>query len=150
MYRLEIVEALKNIKPGRYFHIEYQKAIPTKAGTIIRTTKTVVRYGVQYTNMKSVSKSTGSAELPNWLRWDEYKPYFLKYVGGDASKKGTTYLRVSLTKGRHKEHISYSVDGLPIDDSMSPGVVELLNKVNKGHPTSVMNINIDNIIKIGR
>lgn len=153
MNRVQVARALRDIKKGAYFNIEYQKVIKKVAGyDIVRTTKIVARYGISYTHMKCVGKSEGTTKLPEWLEWDDKKSYLLHYIGKDKSKKDNLYLRVSLSKSpKHIPKSEYTVDGKILDDSVHPGLLKKLNEMDsRSHPDSVMHINIDNITKIGK
>lgn len=154
MTKDEVVAAVEPRRKGAYVNLEYEKVIPTKEyGLVRRITNVVVRTKIGYTAMKCVAKSSGTAKLPGWLEWDPEHNYLLNYIGDNEEKKGSVYLRVSLSQSAcHNRKVKYICGGrtLSIKRKKDKEKISKLETINLGHPTSVMNIDIKNILKIGK
>ena len=133
---------LKN-KKGAYQKLIY---MTTLSKGRMRVTKTTVRLGVKYNKIKAAAASELSLTKLPWGEWDKDFPLYL------INHNGETYLRCSLSfSPAHKKEEAYYDKGdmsvINLEDLSSISKDELI-KENKGHPTSVFNVNIKNIIKL--
>lgn len=122
---------MKDHRKGTYHHLVYKKDLSEKC---TRITKTIVRFGCEYSHMNG--SPTNGGGLP-YGDWEEGYSTFL------INNKGNIQLRCALSKGKYhkKEDLYLDSDLNEIESSEVP-------KEKRGHPTQVFNVKIENIIKM--
>lgn len=146
LQRAYLVEQLKNYHKGSYIKLCYKKTLSIPGvyeDKCYRIVDSVVRLGINYTNLSTTAKSIGSTKLP-WGTWDKRCPFFI--INGED-----TYLRCNLSKSpkHHKEEEYFDANNkhLTLTD-LSEEVADKLEKANKGTPVSVFTLNINKILSI--
>ncbi len=136
-----VINQAQSKRKGTYTPLIYKTIITLGGEKVMRITKTNVRIGISYSNMKnSLPKSS---DLP-WGEWDKDYKFLINH-------KGKTYLRCALSQGKtHKKKEEYFKDGKKIKLSDLPKEeADKLLTANKGRTQTVFTINVDNIIKLG-
>lgn len=134
MENQEILNALANVKKGRYVSI---KKVKDLGKGVTKVSDIVVRLGVDFANMKiNEGRQTGS--LP-WGKWVE------GLEGLVIEHKGNYYLRVATTYGNNNT-CAYYLDGKEVTKEQ---VIALIGekKLAGGNP-DVYNIRFENILAL--
>ena len=133
---------------GSFSSMVWEKQLPTKKAysnhIITKRSNGVVRFGVEYDNMKNVQEKRENGILPNqnnglkWGEWSVY-PYFIKH-------KGNTYLRCTESKN-NKIETEYFIDGKKA--SKEEVLPYCLKSAFTNHgEMDCFTVNIDNIISV--
>lgn len=139
-------------KKGKFATVEYVRPCKVKKGSPIITKHTKaynVRIGAEYDSLKTTLENKGVAnkeqahELNQGLFGMEYEiyPVLLK-----STKSGKQYVRLETAKNTKFETV-YSVDGVPTDKAKIEQYL-LASEKSKGEMPTVMNIGLENIVKI--
>lgn len=140
----EIMEQIRKAGKGQFAGMTWQKDLPTRKGVqhkVSKVSQAVVRFGVEYENLKSTKEGREDGTLPEqntglpWGQWKQY-PYIIE-------NKGNEYLRCTLG-ANNKIKTSYFIDGNPATKE-EVQVICLKSAFSSGAPQSVMNINVENI-----
>lgn len=148
----ELQEVILNLKKGSFQKLSWSRELKLYKkyeGQNIKITKVsegVVRFGVEYDNMKSVQQKRENGELPqdnqglNGLEWVLY-PYLLK-----NPKTNKEYIRVNTTGNKIKTR--YFLNGEEISREVAEEYCTASN-FSKGQAVEVFNIGIENITAVG-
>lgn len=133
---------------GSFHSMLWERPMKTKKmysnHVIIKRSYGVVRFGVEYDNMKAVQAKRESGELPavnqglRWGTWALY-PYFVQH-------NEKMYLRCA-TSQHNRIQSEYFLDGVKVDKS----VVEKMCLASEFHQTDaldVFTVNVENILSI--
>lgn len=145
------IEAIKKqvmaANKGSFHAIAWERPMKVKkayaGNTIVKRSAGVVRFGVEYDNMKAVQAKRESGELPvqnQGLKWGEWAvyPYFI-------SHKGNTYLRCSTASNRIQS--TYTMNGKPVTlEEIKPML--LASELNHDNVVDVFTVNCENILDI--
>ena len=119
---------------GSFRSVLWERPMKTKKAfsncVITKRTSAVVRFGVDYNNIKAVQEKRSNGELPNvnaGLPWGQWKmfPYFIEH-------KGNMYLRCAISP-KNKMQTEYFLNGRKVEKSVIEGMVlasELKGKEN--------------------
>lgn len=139
-----VLDAVK----GSFHSILWERPMKVKkafAGqTIVKRSSAVVRFGVEYDNMKAVQSKRESGELPavnqglTWGMWAMY-PYFIEH-------KGNTYLRCSVSK-KNPVQTEYFLNGVKVDAETVKSMC-LASEFTKKDSVDVFTLNVENILAI--
>lgn len=133
---------------GSFSSMVWERQLPVKkaySGHIItKRSNGVVRFGVEYDNMKSVQQKRADGILPSenagltWGEWSMY-PYFIKH-------KGNTYLRCTESPN-NKVQTEYFLDGRKVFKEEISSMC-LKSAFNNHGEMDCFTVNIDNIISV--
>lgn len=133
---------------GSFHSLLWERPMKTKKAyadmRIVKRSSAVVRFGVEYDNMKAVQQKRATGELPAvnaGLQWGEWKmyPYFITH-------KGNTYLRCATSK-QNPTRTEYFLNGVKVDaETIKPMV--LASEFSKSESQDVFTLNVDNILAI--
>ena len=136
-------------KKGAFRSIVWEREMKVKkafAGNIIvKRSAGVVRFGVEYDNMKAVQAKRESGELSSqnaglmWGEWMMY-PYFIQH-------KGNVYLRCAKSP-KNKVQSEYFLNGRKVDKSVIENMCLASEFKNNTSELDVFTINTENIIAI--
>lgn len=149
----KIGEALGSQRKGTYISLLMQTIVPTpkKAGhVVLKITKTVVRIGVSYGNIKEV-KDAGivPGELPgkeHWLEVNGTKAYPFIIEGEKGCKIRFTK---TMRKG-FKPTVTYIADGKPATKKELEGIVAPSYLQPHTNDSPIFTVKAENILKIGK
>lgn len=151
MTKEDVIAAVEPIHKGSFIHVEYEKIIPTGSGIVHKITSWCARIKFAYTNMKSVSKSTGTTKLPDWKSWDTEHSYLLNYTGTNSAKKGTTYLRLGATGcANHRKTVKYVFNDIELTEATHSSLLATVKSLDRDNSEPIRDIDIKNVIKIGK
>lgn len=148
----ELQEKILKLRKGSFQKLSWgrelklYKKYENEGIKITKISEGIVRFGVEYDNMKSVQQKRESGELPqdnqglNGLEWILY-PYLLK---NPKTKK--EYIRVNTTGNRIRTR--YFLNGKEISREVAEQYCTASNFSN-GNPIEVFNVGIENIIAVG-
>lgn len=143
---------------GQFFKVSWISDVPVKAGfkrqgiSVNKLTTTTARYGIKYTNMKSVQMKVekGEINLTHELPWGNWKSGYEGILIDHTNKTGeqNTYLRLYTTP--NKAEVSYFLNGKPITKAelISSGVVQDSYWKKDNSSVDCFTINVRNIIDI--
>ena len=145
-----IARIVMNERKGAFTAMEWQKELPVRANfkntfKVTKVTKGVVRFGVQYDNIKNVQEKRENGVLPTqnagltWGEWSIY-PYFIKHKGAD-------YVRCSLSKN-NPIVTQYFINGRPATKAECEAICTKA-AFSSGEIPDIMTIKAENILKIG-
>lgn len=145
-----IARAVMNARKGAFTSMEWEKELPVRAGfktthKVTKITNAVVKFGVEYDNIKAVQSKRESGELPSknagltWGEWSIY-PYFIKHKGAD-------YVRCALSKD-NPIRTSYYINGRPATKAECEAICTKA-AFSGGNTTDVLTIKAENIRRIG-
>lgn len=149
----KIGEALGRQRKGTYVSLLMQRVVPTpkKAGhVVLKITKTVVRIGVSYGNIKEV-KDAGiiPGSLPGdegWLLVGGVKAYPFIIEGKNGFKiRFTKTMRKSF-----KPQVTYILDGRPVTKKDLEGIVAPSYLEPHQNDSPIFDVKAENILKIGK
>ena len=146
---------------GAFRSIVWEREMKTKKAyadyNIVKRSTAVVRFGVEYDNIKAVQEKRSTGELPaqnaglQWGEWLLY-PYFIKH-------KGNIYLRCATSKVKRWRHNAYFIcytgrikseyflNGRKIDKAIIENMC-LASEFRQTEKLDVFTINCENIIAI--
>lgn len=142
----EVMNVIRAKGKGQFTSVTWQKELPTRKGItnkITKTSKAVIRCGVEYDNTAAVKQGRADGTLPaenaglKWGQWNEY-PYTISHKGND-------YLRCT-TASNTKVQTQYFMDGNPVEKSQVEALC--LKSAFSGHEGNVFNLNMENIQEI--
>lgn len=140
MTKQELINALKNYKKGTYIHIEYKskKVLGKKYGEPLLEKKSsgCYRLGLKFANLKE-NKNRVINERP----WGVQVEYMENYL---IEHNGKYYLQVYTTP--HKTHTRYFLNG----EETNKQELELNFKYKTSPKSSVFNIALENVLKLGK
>lgn len=145
----EIKNAIHSIHAGTYANMTTCKTLKTrkefKDKNIVKISRSTIRAGVEYDNMKSTKEGRANGSLPAknaGLKYGRYikgeEKYFIEH-------NGQIYLRVSSSP--NKSRVTYLVNGIPTDEQEVKAMC-LKSEFPTSEKPSVYNVNIDHIISI--
>lgn len=147
MKMTEIANAIRTTAKGSFHSAVWKKTLKTKKAfqneNIVKITKAVVRFGIEYDNMKAVQIKRESGELPKenaglpWGEWKQY-PYIITHKGND-------YLRVSVS-ANNPIISEYYLNGKRVDKDVIKSMCLASEFPTNTEKPDTMTINIDNII----
>ena len=152
MTALELQEKILNLKKGSFQKLQWSKELKlykkyeNEDIKITKLSEGVVRFGIEYDNMKAIQEKRENGELPqdnqglNGLEWTLY-PYLLK-----NPKTNKEYIRVNTTGNKIKTR--YFLNGEEITKEVAEQYCTA-NNFSKGNPVEVFNIGVENIIAVG-
>ena len=133
---------------GSFHSILWERPMKTKKAfawnTIVKRSAGVVRFGIEYDNMKAVQDKRQTGELPaqnaglQWGTWALY-PYFIQH-------NGKTYLRCATSKGNTIQ-TEYFLNGKKVDKSAIENMV-LASEFRQTESLDVFTLNTENILAI--
>ena len=148
-----------NIKnKGQFFKVSWISDVPVKAGfkrqgiSVNKLTTTTSRYGIKYTNIKSVQMKVekGEINLTHELPWGNWKSGYEGILIDHTNKAGeqNTYLRLYTTP--NKAEVSYFMNGKSISKAelISSGVVQDSYWKKDNSNIDCFTVNVRNIIDI--
>lgn len=141
-----IVKAKQN---GSFVGMEWERELPVRAAykgntRVIKKSKGVVRFGVEYDNIKAVQQKRKDGELPSeneglkWGEWEEY-PYFIKH-------NEKHYLRCTESHN-NRVRTEYLLNGRPVSKDELESICTKA-AFTQHQDLDVFTINIDNIVAI--
>ena len=152
MTALELQEKILNFKKGSFQKLQWERELKlykkyeNQDIKITKFSEGVVRFGIEYDNMKAVQEKRENGELPqdnqglNGLEWLLY-PYLLKNI-----KSGKVYVRVNTTGNKIKTR--YFMNGEEITKEVAEEYCTASN-FSKGQAVEVFNVGIENIVAVG-
>ncbi len=151
MEKQELLNIISNKHQGAYVQVTYQTNITPnknfKGHIITKVVQSVVRFGVRYSNIKSVIEKRQAigmvGEIKEVLPWGEWKNRWM------IENKGETYIRMTTSKIflHRPKVIGYYFDGNPITREEAMGVTQPSQWVKKETP-EVFNKNIKDILAV--
>lgn len=148
-----------NIKnKGQFFKVSWISDVPVKAGfkrqgiSVNKLTTATSRYGIKYTNIKSVQMKVekGEINLTHELPWGNWKSGYEGILIDHTNKAGeqNTYLRLYTTP--NKAEVSYFMNGKSISKTelISSGVVQDSYWKKDNSNVDCFTVNVRNIIDI--
>ena len=141
---------------GQWFKAVWISDVPVKAsakrnGIVVnKMTYATVRYGIDYTNMKSTKTKIMNGELnPThelpWGKWVENKEgIFIEHTNKNGDKN--IYLR--LYSSPNKSRVKYFLNGKPIEKEKLMNLGYVQDSVWKKSPSDCFTINVTNISEI--
>ena len=128
--------------------IIYQRAAKTRKAfsdnIITKQSEGLVRFGVEYDNIKNVKEKRINGELPStnngllWGTWKKY-PYIIKH-------KNNIYLRCTVIPNQHFK-TAYKLNGVTIEKEVLEPML-LKSELNSTENLDVFTVDIKNIIAI--
>ena len=145
-----VARIVLNERKGAFTAMQWQKELPVRANfkstfKVTKVTNAVVRFGVQYDNIKAVQNKRADGTLPavnaglTWGEWNIY-PYFIKHNGVD-------YVRCSLSK-QNPINTQYFINGRPATKAECETICTKA-AFSSGEIPDVITVKADNILKIG-
>lgn len=143
---------------GQFFKVSWISDVPVKAGfkkqgvTVNKLISITARYGIKYTNMKSVQMKAekGEINLTHELPWGNWKSGYEGILIDHTNKAGeqNTYLRLYTTP--NKAEVSYFMNGKFISKAelISSGVVQDSYWKKDNSDIDCFTVNVRNIIGI--
>lgn len=133
---------------GSFRSIVWERPMKTKKAfadqVIVKRSFGVVRFGIEYDNIRAVQEKRESGELPEvnmgltWGEWMLY-PYFIQH-------KGNVYLRCATSKG-NKIRSEYFLNGKMVDKETIKNMC-LASEFKNTDDLDVFTINTKNIIAV--
>ena len=149
----DVYEKIKNRK-GQFINVEWESEIPllkttTCTSTIVKKVRMVGRVGIDYNKRKSViekRKNTinTNSNFKSSMEWELFP--FIK-----RSKKSNNYYLTLTPSSKNKTVVEFYMDNKKIDRTELDGIVSASKwKKSKRTDTDVINVPIDDIIKLGK
>lgn len=133
---------------GSFRSVLWEKPMKTKKAfsncVITKRTSAVVRFGVDYNNIKAVQEKRSKGELPSvnaGLPWGQWKmfPYFIEH-------KGNMYLRCVISP-KNKMQTEYFLNGRKVEKSVIEGMV-LASELKGKENVDIFTVNCENILAV--